>query len=87
MRVLFSLIIILFISPGSLYAHSGGLDSQCGHNCSEKSKRKGLCYGYHYHYGNCVPGNESKQKIEQDSENEVNVKSCGAHVHKHILEV
>tara|TARA_Y100001935_G_scaffold255640_1_gene270365 strand:+ start:4168 stop:4431 length:264 start_codon:yes stop_codon:yes gene_type:complete len=87
MRVLFSLIIILFISPGSLYAHSGGLDSQCGHNCSEKSKRKGLCYGYHYHYGNCVPGNESKQKIEQDSDNEVNVKSCEAHVHKHILEV
>ena len=87
MRVLFSLIIILFFLPGSIYAHSGGLDSQCGHNCSEKSKRKGLCYGYHYHYGNCVPGNVSKQKIEQDSESVVNAKSCEAHVHQHILEV
>ena len=29
--------------------HSGGLDINGGHNCSEASKRKGLCYGYHYH--------------------------------------
>lgn len=29
--------------------HGGGLDSRGGHNCSEKSKRKGLCSGYHYH--------------------------------------
>ena len=87
MRILFLFVIILFLSPSNIYAHSGGLDSQCGHNCSEKSKRKGLCYGYHYHYGNCVPGNESKQKNEQDSENVVNAKSCEAHVHQHILEV
>ena len=87
MRLLFSFLIILFLSPGNIYAHSGGLDSQCGHNCSEKSKRKGLCYGYHYHYGNCVPGNESKQKIKQDSENVVNAKSCEVHAHQHILEV
>ena len=87
MRLLFSFLIILFLTPGNIYAHSGGLDSQCGHNCSEKSKRKGLCYGYHYHYGNCVPGNESKQKIKQDSENVVNAKSCEVHVHQHILEV
>lgn len=29
--------------------HSGGLDKNGGHNCSEKSKKKGLCTGYHYH--------------------------------------
>ena len=29
--------------------HSGGTDSNGGHNCSDKSKRKGLCSGYHYH--------------------------------------
>lgn len=29
--------------------HSGGLDKCGGHNCSEKSKQKGLCTGYHYH--------------------------------------
>ena len=29
--------------------HSGRTDSSGGHNCSAKSKRKGLCSGYHYH--------------------------------------
>ena len=30
-------------------AHSGRTDSDGGHNCSESSKKKGLCYGYHKH--------------------------------------
>ena len=29
--------------------HSGRLDKNGGHNCSKKSKEKGLCSGYHYH--------------------------------------
>jgi hypothetical protein len=29
--------------------HSGRTDSSGGHNCSDKSIRKGLCTGYHYH--------------------------------------
>jgi hypothetical protein len=29
--------------------HSGGTDASGGHNCSQKSIDKGLCYGYHYH--------------------------------------
>ena len=29
--------------------HSGRTDSSGGHNCSQKSIDKGLCYGYHYH--------------------------------------
>lgn len=29
--------------------HGGGLDKRGGHNCSAKSKAKGLCTGYHYH--------------------------------------
>ena len=37
------------IEEGSTLGHSGGLDSYGGHNCSEASKRKGLCSGYHYH--------------------------------------
>mgnify|MGYP005644718713 CR=1 FL=1 len=28
---------------------SGRTDANGGHNCSDKSKRKGLCSGYHYH--------------------------------------
>jgi hypothetical protein len=30
-------------------SHGGGLDGKGGHNCSAKSKQKGLCSGYHYH--------------------------------------
>ncbi|MGP4079996.1 YHYH domain-containing protein [Pseudalkalibacillus sp. R45] len=54
MRKLFSLLltIILIVSTSDfIYAHSGRTDSSGGHNCSEKSKAKGLCTGYHYHNG------------------------------------
>lgn len=30
-------------------SHSGRTDKNGGHNCSAKSKKKGLCSGYHYH--------------------------------------
>lgn len=42
------LLSVLFISNNA-YAHSGRTDSNGGHKCSEKSKAKNLCYGYHYH--------------------------------------
>lgn len=42
------IIMCLFFSTAG-FSHSGGLDKKGGHNCSEKSKRKGLCSGYHYH--------------------------------------
>ncbi|MFD0714334.1 YHYH domain-containing protein [Paenibacillus sp. GCM10027626] len=48
--VIASLLAALLI-PAAAFAHSGRLDSNGGHNCSEKSKRKGLCTGYHYHRG------------------------------------
>ncbi|ALC88892.1 hypothetical protein AM500_03060 [Bacillus sp. FJAT-18017] len=35
----------------TVQAHSGRTDSSGGHNCSDKSKSKGLCSGYHYHNG------------------------------------
>ncbi len=34
---------------GYAYSHSGRTDKNGGHNCSAKSKQKGLCTGYHYH--------------------------------------
>lgn len=34
---------------GQAIAHSGRTDANGGHNCSQKSKDKGLCTGYHYH--------------------------------------
>ncbi|SDN57835.1 YHYH domain-containing protein [Bacillus sp. OK048] len=47
---LFTLLFIL-LSGTFASAHSGRTDSSGGHNCSEKSKAKGLCTGYHYHNG------------------------------------
>lgn len=44
----FFIIFLLSLSSLSI-AHSGRTDSSGGHNCSQKSKNKGLCYGYHYH--------------------------------------
>lgn len=42
---------LVLLLPLSANAHSGRTDSSGGHNCSEKSKAKGLCTGYHYHNG------------------------------------
>lgn len=42
-------------------AHSGRTDSNGGHNCSEASQRKGLCYGYHYH--NSIDLKKANQRL------------------------
>ena len=52
-RFIFSSLILILFLPNDLSAHSGRLDSNCGHNCSAESIRKGLCTSYHYHYANC----------------------------------
>lgn len=41
--------ICVLSAVNSVLAHSGRTDSSGGHNCSEKSKKKGLCTGYHSH--------------------------------------
>jgi hypothetical protein len=44
------LLALVFVSLSTLsFGHSGRTDSNGGHNCSQKSKEKGLCSGYHYH--------------------------------------
>ncbi|WP_314584711.1 YHYH domain-containing protein [Paenibacillus terrigena] len=43
------IVTLLAAIPLSASAHSGRLDKNGGHNCSAKSKKKGLCTGYHYH--------------------------------------
>jgi hypothetical protein len=53
-QILIIMTAVLLIS-GQAYGHSGRTDSSGGHNCSEKSKQKGLCSGYHYHGGKWVP--------------------------------
>tara|TARA_B100001057_G_scaffold347413_1_gene348730 strand:+ start:56 stop:319 length:264 start_codon:yes stop_codon:yes gene_type:complete len=51
MKNLIKILMVIFISSlaSNSFAHSGRTDANGGHNCSESSKRKGLCYGYHYH--------------------------------------
>lgn len=56
---LLAIIIVALISCQVVFAHSGRTDSSGGHNCSQKSKNKGLCYGYHNHQSvikNKTPG-------------------------------
>ncbi|MBD8520855.1 copper amine oxidase N-terminal domain-containing protein [Lysinibacillus fusiformis] len=58
--VLFLAMMTLFFTTTSIAdAHPGRLDKNGGHNCSEKSKAKGLCTGYHYHNGNGGGGSSS----------------------------
>lgn len=58
--VLFLAMITLFFTTTTIAdAHPGRLDSNGGHNCSDKSKAKGLCTGYHYHNGNSGSGSSS----------------------------
>ncbi|MDQ0113845.1 YHYH domain-containing protein [Paenibacillus harenae] len=49
--ILLSVMLVSMIMPTIALAHSGRTDSSGGHNCSDKSKAKGLCTGYHYHNG------------------------------------
>ncbi|MEK5231912.1 copper amine oxidase N-terminal domain-containing protein [Lysinibacillus sp. FSL K6-0232] len=50
--VLLMAMLTVFLTTASIAeAHPGRLDSNGGHNCSDKSKAKGLCSGYHYHNG------------------------------------
>ncbi|WHY85635.1 YHYH domain-containing protein [Neobacillus novalis] len=58
-KVLFLFIMFTLVLGSSVDAHSGRTDSNGGHNCSEKSKVKGLCTGYHYHNGGSSSGGSS----------------------------
>ncbi|RKN85620.1 YHYH domain-containing protein [Paenibacillus ginsengarvi] len=59
-RILLTLIIFMLVLPTvQANAHSGRTDSNGGHNCSDASKKKGLCTGYHYHNGGSSGSNSS----------------------------
>lgn len=54
--------VTLLLSAQTALAHSGRTDANGGHNCSEKSKQKGLCSGYHYHNSGTTTNSSSKSK-------------------------
>lgn len=49
-KMLIFILLSLVFSQAAL-GHGGRTDSKGGHNCSAKSKQKGLCTRYHYHNG------------------------------------
>jgi hypothetical protein len=52
-------LLFTFVFGTVSFAHSGRTDANGGHNCSEKSKAKGLCTGYHSHNGGSSGGSSS----------------------------
>ena len=48
MKKILTATLLLAMVGGQAIAHSGRTDSNGGHNCSQKSKDKELCTGYHY---------------------------------------
>ena len=67
------LLLSLFLVSMSGYSHSGRTDSRGGHNCSAKSRAKGLCTGYHYHNGG-GSSSTKKVKVQTLSTTENNIK-------------
>ena len=63
--MLFVISTLLMISQ--VDAHSGRLDKKGGHNCSQKSKEKGLCTGYHYHSGGGLHFDETDELITAEN--------------------
>ncbi len=61
------LLIPVLIMISQVDAHSGRLDKKGGHNCSQKSKEKGLCTGYHYHSGGGLHFDESDELITAEN--------------------
>lgn len=65
--IMFSVFAFSFSFSSISFAHSGRTDSNGGHNCSQKSKDKGLCSGYHYHNGGSTTNSSSNQtSVDKD---------------------
>ena len=63
--MIFVISTLLMISQAN--AHSGRLDKKGGHNCSQKSKEKGLCTGYHYHSGGGLHFDDTDERITAEN--------------------
>lgn len=67
-KIVFFTLLLTFLFGTMTYAHSGRTDSSGGHNCSEKSKAKGLCSGYHYHNGGGATNSTSTTTYSNDKD-------------------
>ncbi|MCQ6563489.1 YHYH domain-containing protein [Paenibacillus mendelii] len=80
-----TIIVVFMLIPLQAYAHSGRTDSSGGHNCSEKSQRKGLCTGYHYHNGGSAGSSNVSLSTSSNSENTNSYKSTKVKKTKVVL--
>ena len=89
-KYILTLMAFIFLMPNDLLAHSGRTDSNCGHNCSESSKKKGLCTGYHYHFKNCpravADTGGSNAELMTSSVKESSEDESELHKHLHAIE-
>ena len=86
MKNLIKVLLLLVVASLASYslAHSGRTDVYGGHNCSEKSRQKGLCSGYHYHSNTSIDQPE-KIEIEVSAAPEKDHKADKQHSqHQHI---
>ncbi|MEU3679263.1 YHYH domain-containing protein, partial [Streptomyces griseus] len=76
-KILILMALMLFVPISEMAeAHSGRTDSSGGHNCSEKSKAKGLCTGYHSHNGGGDSSSSSSSSNTTPSTNQSWDKDC-----------
>ncbi|WP_347552933.1 hypothetical protein ABFG93_22025 (plasmid) [Pseudalkalibacillus hwajinpoensis] len=71
-------IFLVFAIQNSASAHSGGTDASGGHKCSDTSKAKGLCTGYHSHNGGSDSSGSSSESTSTSStsSSQSNDKDC-----------
>ncbi|WP_411954781.1 YHYH domain-containing protein [Alkalibacillus sp. S2W] len=64
---------IILLFPVSVFAHSGGTDSNGGHHCRTDCEKYGYEYGeYHYHNGSSSNYNDQNYNGSSSSGNENN---------------
>lgn len=73
MKKILALVSIFLLTLSQANAHSGRTDKNGGHNCSEASKKKGLCTGYHYHSGGGLHLDSTDEIVSTNNENQVNI--------------
>ena len=76
MKKVTMLLVLAAVMSVSVSAHSGRTDSKGGHNCSQASKDKGLCTGYHYHNGTAYYDAEFKHPVADHKHEKQNAKTA-----------
>lgn len=80
MKIIFALLATTLLLTSSVFAHSGRTDSNGGHNCSDASKRKGLCSGYHYHNSGSLHFDSTDEIVSLSNSSEIDM---NLYVHRH----